>query len=273
MFGTTASVHLSPSRLSKISHVVFDFDGTLSWLRHGWPDLMLNIFRERLSPLPNETAEEVNNLLHDIVLGMNGKPTILQMIRFAEVVADRGGPQLDPEVLRAAYQERLDGEITARVQRIRSGEASPDEFVVFGARTFLRQLQQAGLSVAILSSTVEERVKEEAEILQLSHFFGRHIYGGTGDPTKFSKREVFERLLRTDGVNGENLLSFGDGPVEIAETKDLGGVAIAVCSNEDANGSGVMDSFKHKQLVKAGADLAVADFRDMGTILSPLLRR
>ena len=32
----------------QISHVVFDFDGTLSWLRHGWPEIMLRLFREHL---------------------------------------------------------------------------------------------------------------------------------------------------------------------------------------------------------------------------------
>ncbi len=30
----------------RVSHVVFDFDGTLSWLRHGWPEMMVEVMRE-----------------------------------------------------------------------------------------------------------------------------------------------------------------------------------------------------------------------------------
>ena len=68
------------------------------------------------------------------------------------------------------------------------------------------------------------------------------------------RQDTFQRLLHEEGITGENLLSFGDGPVEISSTKELGGLAIAVCSDESHNGSGVMDTFKRKQLFDAGAD-------------------
>ena len=48
----------------------------------------------------------------------------------------------------------------------------------------------------------------------------------------------------------------------IRSTKEIGGLAIAVCSDEDHNGSGVMDPFKQRQLLDAGADAAIPDFRD-----------
>ncbi|MEI9896772.1 MAG: hypothetical protein WDN28_23655 [Chthoniobacter sp.] len=35
-----------------------------------------------------------------------------------------------------------------------------------------------------------------------------------------------------------------------------------MCSDEDHNGSGVMDAFKRRQLLEAGADAAIPDFRD-----------
>ncbi|MHA3770790.1 HAD family hydrolase [Verrucomicrobiota bacterium sgz303538] len=269
------AVELQPSFAprSQISHVVFDFDGTLSWLRHGWPRIMVNGFREHLPRRDGEPEEEIEKLLMGIVIGLNGKPTILQMIRFAELVRERGGPALDPETLRREYQDRLDREIAARAEQIQRYEAQPDDFVVFGARALLEKLKHAGLTLLVLSSTIEERVKEEAEILQLTPFFGRHIYGGTGDPTKFSKMAVFQRLLREEGITGEHLLSFGDGPVELANTRELGGVAIAVCSDEDHNGSGVMDEFKRRQLLDAGADAVIPDFRDAGALVDYLLGR
>lgn len=241
--------------------IVFDFDGTLSWLRHGWPGIMLEVFREHLPPRAGESAAETAALLNGIALGLNGQPTIRQMIRFAEVVRDRGGPQLDPETMRALYQERLDREIAARTASIQTGQKSEDDYVVAGTRTFLTQLSRTGIPLAVLSSTIEHRVKEEAALLGLTDYFGGRIHGGTGDPAKFTKRAVFERLLAETGVEGSRLLSFGDGPVEMADTKALGGIAIGVCSDEDVNGSGRLDPFKQNQLRAAGADVVIADFR------------
>ncbi|MBP9902482.1 MAG: HAD family hydrolase, partial [Verrucomicrobia bacterium] len=41
----------------QISHVLFDFDGTLSIIREGWPDVMVQMFVEMLPALPGETPE------------------------------------------------------------------------------------------------------------------------------------------------------------------------------------------------------------------------
>lgn len=271
----TGAVELRPTFAPRprITHVVFDFDGTLSWLRHGWPQIMLEVFRQHLPRLAGETEAAVDALLFDVIFGLNGKPTIVQMQRFAEIVRERGGPVLEAEALRREFQERLDREIAARTELVRSGQAQRDDFVVFAARPVLERLRREGLTPIVLSSTIEERVKDEAEILGLTPFFGRHIYGSGTNPSEFSKLAVFQRLLREEGITGEHLLSFGDGPVEIASTKELGGLAIAVCSDEEHNGSGVMDAFKCRQLLDAGADAAIPDFRDALAILDYLLAR
>jgi phosphoglycolate phosphatase-like HAD superfamily hydrolase len=254
-------------RRPQISHVVFDFDGTLSWLRHGWPEIMLQVMLEEL-PARGETLEERRRLLDGIIHGLNGRPTIMQMIRFAAVVRERGGKTLEPEQLRRRYQDRLDAEIAERTARVASGRIPRDEFVVFGARRV-----QDGLTLAVLSSTVVERVREEAEILALSSFFAGRIYGCVGDPERFSKRAVFERLLSEQGIGGDQLLSFGDGPVEIKDTKELGGAAVAICSDEDRNGSGVLNPIKREQLLAAGADLAIPDYRDALAVVDHLRGR
>jgi phosphoglycolate phosphatase-like HAD superfamily hydrolase len=252
--------------------VVFDFDGTLSCLRHGWPEIMLQVMLEEL-PARGETLEERRRLLDGIIHGLNGRPTIMQMIRFAAVVRERGGKTLEPEQLRRRYQDRLDAEIAERTARVASGRIPRDEFVVFGARRLLEKLVQDGLTLAVLSSTVVERVREEAEILALSSFFAGRIYGCVGDPERFSKRAVFERLLSEQGIGGDQLLSFGDGPVEIKDTKELGGAAVAICSDEDRNGSGVLNPIKREQLLAAGADLAIPDYRDALAVVDHLRGR
>jgi phosphoglycolate phosphatase-like HAD superfamily hydrolase len=254
----------------RISHVVFDFDGTLSWLRHGWPEIMLEVMRERLPPLPADSEGAVRALLSGIIHGLNGRPTILQMIRFADVVRERGGPALVPEQLRRIYQDRLDERIAERIASIRDGSAPRDAFVVFAVRPLLEKIVREGLTLVVLSSTVEERVREEAEVLGLSGYFGGRIHGCVGDPEAFSKRAVFERLLREGGLGGEQLLSFGDGPVEILDTKRLGGTAIAVCSDEDDNGSGVINPVKREALLAAGADVVIPDYRDAAAVVDQL---
>ena len=254
-----------------ISHVVFDFDGTLSWVRHGWPEIMFAVFRQHWRSLAGETESDRRAVMESIVFGLNGRPTLVQMQHFAERMNARPGAVLEAEALRSEFQERLDAKIAARLAAIRSSRAEPDAYVIFGARPLLKRLRAAGLTLVILSSTIEHRVREEAEALGLAEFFGRHIYGSGADPAAFSKMEVLQRLLHEERIAGGQLLSFGDGPVEIRSTKELGGLAIAVCSDENHNGSGAMDEVKRRQLLEAGADAAIPDFRDGPALVDFLL--
>ena len=254
-----------------ITHVIFDFDGTLSWLRHGWPEIMCGLFQEHYPARPEESPAAIHDLLLEELLSLNGKPSIYQMERFVERVRARGAPSPEPASLLAEYSRRLDARISERTARVANGTAAPDEYLVHGARTIVEQLGKMGLRLVILSGTIEHGVREEAALLGLSGYFGPHIYGSTADHTQFSKRRVMDRLLREEGITGANLLAFGDGPVEIEQTKDLGGMAIAVASNETHNGSGVMDEAKRRQLVAAGADGVIADYRDAETLLPRIL--
>jgi phosphoglycolate phosphatase-like HAD superfamily hydrolase len=254
----------------RVSHVVFDFDGTLSWLRHGWPAIMQNLFRPHL-PRGDDSPAAIEELLTREILSLNGKPTIFQMRRFAELVKQRGGVSPDPESLLAEYQRQLDEAIVERCGSIRSGACSRDDYLLYQAIPLLQHLIRRRLTPVILSSTVVHRVREEAELLGIAHFFGRHIYGGVGDPLKFSKRAVFERLLEEEAITGASMVSFGDGPVEIADTRHLGGVAIAVCSDEIINGSGTCHPQKRVQLIEAGADCVIPDFRDAIGIIDGLM--
>ena len=78
---------------------------------------------------------------------------------------------------------------------------------------------------------------------------------------------VIERILRENQINGEQLLAFGDGYVEIQNTKEAGGLAIAVASDEAHNGSGRMDEWKRQRLLGVRADVVIPDFRDADALL------
>jgi phosphoglycolate phosphatase-like HAD superfamily hydrolase len=128
-------------------------------------------------------------------------------------------------------------------------------------------LQERGLALHLASGTDEKFVKAEAELLDLTRYFGRHIYGAVDDYKQFSKKLVIERILRENRIPGEQLLSFGDGYVEVQNTKAVGGLAVAVASDEANNGSGQFDEWKRQRLLGVGADVVIPDFRDAPALL------
>lgn len=258
---------------SGITHVIFDFDGTLSWLRHGWPELMAGLFLKHVNPATAAEGRRIHDELLTDILSLNGRSSIFQMEASAMRVRQHGGPDLVPEEMLVLYHEALHETIGHRKALIADSESSVDEYVVYGARALLEQLRQRGLVLIILSGTVENQVKEEAELLDLAKYFGRHIYGGTADLAQSSKQAVIERLMREEKIPGRQLLSFGDGPVEIALTKQAGGLAVGVASDENENGSGKVDPFKAQQLQQAGADLLIPDYREPEHLLDTILVR
>jgi phosphoglycolate phosphatase-like HAD superfamily hydrolase len=254
-----------------ITHVLFDFDGTLSWLRHGWPQIMCGLFCEWVTPVRGQSRDSLESELLEGILSLNGKPTIYQMQYGAELARERAGRQVEPAKLLAEYQRRLEAAIDERCQSIARGQAHADDFVVHGGRRLLEWLKRRGWSLIILSGTVELSVKKEAELLGLSSYFGEHIYGSRADLGQWSKGEVLARLLKEEKIEGRHLLSFGDGPVEIRLTKEAGGLAVGVASDEEVNGSGRLDLHKKKQLLAAGSDVLIPDYRDADRLMEELL--
>jgi phosphoglycolate phosphatase-like HAD superfamily hydrolase len=245
-----------------ISHVLFDFDGTLSLIREGWPEVMVPMFMEFLPRRPGESDEQVRQLMTDDIMRLNGKQTIYQMIQLAERVTERGGQAREPLWYKNEYLRRLDARIADRIAGLRNGSRKPDDFLVHGARPLLENLRKRNLMLYLASGTDERYLKDEAELLDLARYFGPHLYGALDDFKRFSKKMVIDRILRENRIAGEHLLSFGDGYVEIENTKEVGGLAVAVASDEANNGSGRMDEWKRKRLLGVGADVVIPDYRD-----------
>lgn len=254
----------------EISHVLFDFDGTISLIREGWPAVMVPMFVEMLPALPGEPEEARRQLCFDDIMRLNGKQTIYQMIQLAERIKERGGTPREPLWYKHEYLRRLDERIRHRVASLRSGARQPDDFLVHGARQLLELLQRRGVALYLASGTDEPFVKQEAEALDVTRYFGRHIYGALDDYKQFSKKMIIERILRENQVPGARLLSFGDGYVEIQNTKEVGGLAVAVASDEANNGSGRVDEWKRNRLLGVGADVVIPDYRDATVLLEKI---
>jgi hypothetical protein len=84
---------------------------------------------------------------------------------------------------------------------------------------------------------------------------------------------VIDRILREHQISGAHLLAFGDGYVEIQNTKEAGGLAVAVASDEAHNGSGRVDEWKRQRLLGVGADVVIPDYRDAEPLLRLVLAR
>src|SRR5437773_5451452 len=250
-----------------ISHVLFDFDGTLSLIREGWAEVMVAMFLEMLPRRAGETDDQVRERMSDDLLRLNGKQTIYQMIQFAQRVAERGGRPREPLWYKNEYLRRLDQRIAHRIDGLRNGALGPDDLLVLGSRPVLENLRRRGLALYLASGTDEPYVQREAQLLDITRYFGKHIYGAVDDYKKFSKKMVIERILRENKIPGEQLLAFGDGYVEIQNTKEVGGLAVAVASDEANNGSGHLDEWKRRRLLGVGADVVIPDYRDGDALL------
>jgi phosphoglycolate phosphatase len=242
-----------------IKHAIMDWDGTISLLRGGWVELMVELC---VGHAP--TLERAH--VHAEMLALNGKPSIHQMARIAELVGagTADGYQND-------YVARITDVVTQRVQALRNGSA-PETLMVPGVEGLLRALADRGVKLTLISGTPEPELVPEAALLGVSDFFGGRIFGprDTGDRA-FTKRAAIHAEVEQHGIRGEELLAVGDGPVEIAETKALGGLAVAVASDEVEPGSGRFDEFKRRQLLECGADIVVPDFRDAAALVKLIL--
>jgi phosphoglycolate phosphatase-like HAD superfamily hydrolase len=254
----------------EIRYVLFDFDGTLSLIRQGWPEVMVPMFVEMLPRNGDETDADLRRLAYDDIMRLNGKQTIFQMIQLAERIAQRGGSPREPLWYKHEYLRRLEQRIGDRLEGLRSGRIRPDDLLVHGSRQLLEKLSARGFTLYLASGTDEPPVKAEAELLDVARYFGPRIYGARDDYQSFSKQMVIDRILRDNAIAGERLLAFGDGYVEIENTKTVGGLAVAVASDEANNGSGRMDPWKRQRLLGVGADVVIPDYRDAEALLCRL---
>ncbi|MBM3500537.1 MAG: HAD family hydrolase [Armatimonadetes bacterium] len=250
----------------RIRSVLFDFDGTLSLIREGWQQIMKPMMVGVLLDLgTGEPEAELAVIVSDFVDRLTGKQTIYQMLELAEQVKQRGGTPRDPLDYKHEYLDRLWQRIAGRVQALKSGETDPDELLVPGSRALLTGLRERGVSLYLASGTDEPYVLDEARALQVDGFFGEHIYGAQDDYKRFSKALIINRIIEIHGLSGPEFLAFGDGYVEIENTKDVGGIAVGVATDE-ARREGV-DQWKRTRLIGAGADVIIPDFREHAQLL------
>jgi len=246
--------------------VLFDFDGTLSLIREGWPQVMIPMMVEELRRTgTDETDEQLTAAVEEFVMRLNGRQTIYQMIQLADEVRRRGGTPLEPLAYKHRYHERLMARIQGRLADLESGRTTAQHWTVPGSHALLENLRRRGVRLYLASGTDLVYVRREAQLLGIAEYFGEHIYGALDDYKNFSKAMIVERILREEGLHGEELLGFGDGFVEIEEIRKAGGVAVAVASDEQRRAG--INAWKRHRLIQAGADIVIPEYRQADRLL------
>lgn len=252
-------------------HILFDFDGTLSLIREGWMEIMVPMMVRILSPFArsDESEDSIQALVKHFVAELTGKQTIYQMIRLAREIETRGGKAADPLEYKGEYHNLLMERIAGRRNGLGSGKIARESMLVPGSLDILDLLRARGAKIYIASGTDEKFVLEEARLLGLEEYAPGAIYGAKADHASFSKELVIRRILEENRVDGASLLAFGDGYVEIADSKAAGGTAVAVASDE-AGRSGRPDAWKRERLIGAGADIVIPDYASGGALIDYL---
>jgi phosphoglycolate phosphatase len=248
---------------------LFDFDGTLSLIRTGWVDVMVPMMVEILTDLKTgETEHELTALVEDFVARLTGEQTVYQMIELARQVELRGGKPLAPLAYKKIYNDRLMARIEYRRVELQQGRVGPEKYVVPGTHALLEAFRERGLKMYCASGTDQVYTTEEAQLIQVDHYFNGGIYGALDDYKNFSKEILIQKMITSLECRGEELIGFGDGYVEIKNVKDAGGIAVGVATAEPE--CQVVDEWKRKRLVSVGADFIIPNFVDHAQLLRHL---
>jgi phosphoglycolate phosphatase len=249
---------------------VFDFDGTLSLLRGNWQGLMVPMMIEMLSATGSgESHEALTAIVKEFVTRLTGQPTIVQMRALAAEVAKRGRPPPDPREPLALYLDRLLARTERRIAGVQSGGIDVETLLVRGTRRLLEFLEERGWLLAIASGTELAHVVRESQVLRIDRYFGPRIFGPVENDAGFTKEAVLRQLMAEHGLPGRQIVVIGDGPAEMLAAKAVGALALGVASDE-VHRDGRINQLKREHLLRAGADVIVADYGPLASLVEIL---
>jgi phosphoglycolate phosphatase len=232
-------------------------------------DVMVPMCVEQLIALRSgETEAQLEEIVEDFVWRLTGKETVYQMIALCDAIRARGGEPLAPLTYKKMYLDRLWMRIRGRIEALRKRRASPDTYLVPGARQLLETLTGRGLRLYLASGTDDANVKDEAALLDVARYFEGRIFGAHDDLKRFSKAMLVQQIVSQAGFTGDELVVFGDGFVEIEEVKKVGGMAVGVATNEPE--CLAVDDWKKQRLIAAGADMIIPNYQSVHEIAARL---
>ena len=246
---------------SPVSAVLFDFDGTISTLRHGWESVMKPLMAEYIMK-PGDDPPAVWDVIDRYVDESTGLQTIHQMKWLAAHAAP--GCPADPWFYKDEYNRRLLDMIADRRRAVETGTPA-EAYLISGAKELLSALKARNVGLYVASGTDEADVKAEARALGVDVFFSA-IAGAPERAETDAKAAALRRLIHEAGLKGSQLAVIGDGRVEIALGRETGARTLGMATDE-ARRCGFNEA-KKRRLIAVGADALAGDFEDLGGILA-----
>jgi len=261
-----------------IKHAVFDNDGTVSTLREGWekimaPVMVRAILGDKFTDADESLLKKVKAQVDEFIDKTTGIQTLMQMKILLGIIREFGfvppDQMLDEFGYKEVYNIELMRMVNEREKKLISGDLIVEDLTIKNAVPFLKRLYDKGVKLYLTSGTDEADVRHEAAVLGYDYLFEGRIHGAVGDITKEAKKIVLDRILDSIGKSEAGLIAtFGDGPVEIRETKKRGGITVGIASNELRRYG--LNEAKRTRLIKAGADILVPDFSQADRLLELL---
>jgi len=250
----------------KIKHAVFDHDGTISVLREGWelvmePMMIKAILGDQYNSVGEHLYNRVLQRVKDYIDKSTGIQTIQQMEGLIEIIQEFNivpkDKILDKFGYKEIYNDALMEMVTKRVEKLNKKELDVQDFAVKGAIELLNYLRGKGVKLYLASGTDRDDVIAEAKAMGYADLFNGGIYGAIGDISKYSKKRVIEKIIKDNNLSGTELITFGDGPVEMRECRKVGGIAVGIASDEIRRHG--LNVEKRARLIKAGAQILLPD--------------
>lgn len=237
------------------------------------PMMVQAILGERERDADEALHAHVVSSVRDYIDKTTGMQTLAQMKGLVNLVRRfKCVPEnevLDEFGYKGLYNERLSAFVKTRIEKLREGELGVDDCTIKNAAELLHRLHRRNVILYLASGTDREDLEREADLLGYRNLFGDRVYGAVGDITLEAKRMVLERILAQIGdATPENILVFGDGPVEIRETHKKGGYAVGVASDEVRRYG--LNLAKRSRLIEAGADLIIPDYSQVDQLCDVL---
>ncbi len=261
-------IEVLPGNRPKLKAVLFDFDGTISTLRHGWESVMCPLMVEMIVGSTQKDNDDIRKLVNEYIDQSTGIQTIYQMQWLVETVKKYGknpNASKDPWWYKNEYNRRLMKYVDERKESIVRNEVSPDKYIIKGSIVLLDKLKHKGIDMYVASGTDHPDVIKEVEILGLTKYF-KEIQGAPLGKAQCSKEWVLKNLITKSYINGYELAVIGDGRVEIALGREFGAITLGVASDEEKLEG--INLAKQKRLIKAGAHAIVGDFKNSDSILA-----
>ncbi len=272
--GTTIEIIRPLPPKVRITHALFDHDGTLSTLRHGWGPIMVQamtgfILGDGGAAADQGLIDEVEAEVRAYIERSTGLQSLTQMAQLVHMVRRRARvpePQiLDAHGYKNLFYGRLMEMVGQRQRAVRQDPSQADRWRIIGVMDFLASLSKAGVRLHLTSGTDQKDVEEEANLLGYGGLFAGAIRGASHRIKDEPKRDTLRRILADGSVQPAQVLVIGDGPVEIRQGVRQGCLTLGIASTEEQDGR--VDPFKRARLIRAGAHRIVPDYGSWPAIL------